>query len=1292
MGLIGREIVQARTYVDPTAPAPPKLNYKYDYPITLLEAVKENINDADKENARNLKDILEEIYAELRSKQPIFPAFSANNLLTFAGEAGIVAPIPITTSISWDPKKWSNSKIPTEKAVGELLYKLGFIDEEGNFIDPERDKIRWSDIIGRPFAYEGLGDNDNGFITQKGVTDEIKSLKTLMLDNNDDILGKVSVGLDQLSRHIDRKDNPHSVTIDQIGAASAELFNQHISDVNPHNITAEIIGLGNVNNTADIDKPVSIATQLILNRLQDEINDLAAHTDALDFIVDATYNRKSGKLTIELRHGDTIVIDIPIDDLIDEIRYDKSSKELIVFELNGEETRVDLSDLFIRYIGSVSDSITVEIIGTNETGEQIIKATLNSKGINADALADGSVITRILADRAITGDKISEYTITGINIADNGIITANIADRAITNRKINDRAVNGRTLFSSDNSNRILAVIEKDTDPIWTQVNAEMMGTDSVTARSISKAAVTFDKLADKAVGTLKLEDAAVTTEKIADYSVTHEKLSHESVDGYNIVPNVTLYGTPVLQRTPQSSVNNHEIVDAYWVIRHTDDHVNENKNYADRSVDGRVLFTSSYRHRVLAVLRANTDPVWSLIDNDMMDEDSVGTRNIMNASVTADKIAEKNIYTKHLTPELITEYYLAKDSVTSEKIFESHSSNMVLGVINEGDHPNYTKINKNMMEANSVGTDQVEDRSLPPSKIMPPEDIGYRVLATVLKGSNPVWTQVTNNMIADRAVDGRALFSSSSQDVILGITTREGIPAWIKIYSELLEEKLIKREHISEGAIWPEHLQPGIISSDSIQDGSIETRHIAAEAITGHELFRSQYNNRVLATVQGPFSEPIWTQLNGHMIEDKSIHKEKLFQSEHPYRVIGTTQADVPPEYIMITSDFIVDDSIIPQKLKYNFTLLGTPNMTRPPKDDANNLDIPTTSWVRNTIASMINDFDPTILFDSIYTEMIGDQSITGAKLFRSKYDGPRVLGVTEKGEEPEWMLVENAMIADAAVTEEKLARNMHLLGSPTLDVRPSPFASVANGDGHFIPDCQWVLDRIYDAVTNGTGNSGSSNGNNSSLAQPVADGSVTTEKIQDRAVTARKLFTTTSRNRILAVLEPNSDPQWTRIINDMIEDGAIDSRTLFSSEVDNRILGVVKAGSKPTWMRINHEMLESECIDIDNLREKIITTDKLADRCITRVKFPDVPIIDSILICDNSVITQKILDKAVERSKIANHAVDSTKLDRDLVLKGKTVVDDSEDVESRAVRNSIISHTLPDQSSCGDILFIYE
>lgn len=96
--------------------------------------------------------------------------------------------------------------------------------------------------------------------------------------NNPHKVTKAQVGLDKVDNTSDLE-KPISVAvqeainqikIDASGYATKEELNDHIRDKNnPHNVTKEQIGLGNVDNTSDMNKPISTATQMALDKKAD---------------------------------------------------------------------------------------------------------------------------------------------------------------------------------------------------------------------------------------------------------------------------------------------------------------------------------------------------------------------------------------------------------------------------------------------------------------------------------------------------------------------------------------------------------------------------------------------------------------------------------------------------------------------------------------------------------------------------------------------------------------------------------------------------------------------------------------------------------------------------------------------------------------------------------------------------------------------------------------------------------------------------------------------------------------
>lgn len=158
----------------------------------------------------------------------------------------------------------------------------------------------------------GLGNVDNTSDLDKPVSNATQELVDNTKKELEDLITSNEGGLDN---HIKDFNNPHQVTAEQVGLgnvdntsdkdkplsdAAKEAINEvktlitssgtdlsnHIKDyTNPHRVTAEQVGLGNVNNTSDLDKPISNATQKELDKLDakiDKINtdqgtDLSAH-------------------------------------------------------------------------------------------------------------------------------------------------------------------------------------------------------------------------------------------------------------------------------------------------------------------------------------------------------------------------------------------------------------------------------------------------------------------------------------------------------------------------------------------------------------------------------------------------------------------------------------------------------------------------------------------------------------------------------------------------------------------------------------------------------------------------------------------------------------------------------------------------------------------------------------------------------------------------------------------------------------------------------------------------------
>lgn len=262
--------------------------------------------------------------------------------------------------------------------------------------------VTWDIISGRPQWYDSLGDNSDGFITQRAATRQFE----IVNNNITQLLERVALlepVKQDLLDHINDFNNPHRITPAIIGAVSTVTFIDHTQNFNnPHNTTADQLGLGNVNNTSDMDKPISNATQAALDELRRLIELLTGDVDGLNFITRVSYNSTGCDLIFTYKDGTDITLHLPIIDIFNTIYYDRAEKELVIVLPDGTENRISISDLIQEYFGSISDNIQVTIEDDNTVRATIIPGTVGELEIAPSVHLRGSptTMTQPVSDRS----------------------------------------------------------------------------------------------------------------------------------------------------------------------------------------------------------------------------------------------------------------------------------------------------------------------------------------------------------------------------------------------------------------------------------------------------------------------------------------------------------------------------------------------------------------------------------------------------------------------------------------------------------------------------------------------------------------------------------------------------------------------------------------------------------------------------------------------------------------------------------------------------------------------------
>ena len=299
---------------------------------------------------------------------------------------------------------------------------------------------------------------------------KISSVNLTINDLNESIQGQINLALEgyteysDFSDHTSNTSNPHNVTAAQVGAAASShthvesditdlgnysvIGHSHtVSDItdsntlatnlnltthtsninNPHQVTKSQVGLSNVDNTSDLNKPISTAVQSALNDLEDRIDAIdeigssitlaslggASATDLTNHISDTnnphnvTYTQ-TGAAATSHTHELTDVTDITA--TATEVNYLTNSTNNIQMQLNDARIYGFFPEWKYEHEYDIGDCVKTEFCKPTEYFECIVKGisrnviddnTYNDTGVklseienlyNGETFIDGSCV------------------------------------------------------------------------------------------------------------------------------------------------------------------------------------------------------------------------------------------------------------------------------------------------------------------------------------------------------------------------------------------------------------------------------------------------------------------------------------------------------------------------------------------------------------------------------------------------------------------------------------------------------------------------------------------------------------------------------------------------------------------------------------------------------------------------------------------------------------------------------------------------------------------------------------
>lgn len=219
--------------------------------------------------------------------------------------------------------------------------------------------VNWDGINGRPIWYNELGPNEDGFITQSAATRQFEIIGN-DINRIKEMLDGESSNSQNIYDHVNNYDNPHRVTCAKIGAVDNATFLSHTQNFNnPHNVTAAQVGLGKVDNTSDLEKPISVAVQAAIDEINRKIASVTTDVDDSNYIVNAEWKDSTCDIIFTFKDDSELAVHVPIPDIFQDITYDNNSKELVITLPDGTENRIDVGGLIVNYFGSKSTHIQV---------------------------------------------------------------------------------------------------------------------------------------------------------------------------------------------------------------------------------------------------------------------------------------------------------------------------------------------------------------------------------------------------------------------------------------------------------------------------------------------------------------------------------------------------------------------------------------------------------------------------------------------------------------------------------------------------------------------------------------------------------------------------------------------------------------------------------------------------------------------------------------------------------------------------------------------------------------------
>lgn len=173
----------------------------------------------------------------------------------------------------------------------------------------------------------------------------------------------------------DAKDIAEGV-VEDIEAVEEGLANHIANKSNPHEVTKAQVGLGNVDNTSDLNKPISTATQTALD-LKMPIS--TKYGASISLTIDSSTYVMTAQLKDQDNNnlGTAQTIDLPLESVVVSGSYDSDTKEVILVLENGSEIRFSVADLISGLQSEITaqNPLDSDLVNDSTSAHKFVSAT-----------------------------------------------------------------------------------------------------------------------------------------------------------------------------------------------------------------------------------------------------------------------------------------------------------------------------------------------------------------------------------------------------------------------------------------------------------------------------------------------------------------------------------------------------------------------------------------------------------------------------------------------------------------------------------------------------------------------------------------------------------------------------------------------------------------------------------------------------------------------------------------------------------------------------------------------------